>query len=230
MATVLVRWAQPDAPVDAERLLTPLEHERLEQLTRADDRDRFRSAHVLARIAVAERLQIDRRDVTLGATCARCGGPHGQPVLLAPRESGLRVSLAHAADRVVVAVAARPVGVDVEPLGSASLDVAPVALSVAEHAHLARLPADERTEVLTRWWVRKEAAVKASGHGLAIDLRTVEVGDPAREPKLVGWAGHRGRYRLQDLHVGPAHTAAVATGGRRRPPLDVQRTDLSRWG
>lgn len=228
--TVIVRWAAPEAPPTTERLLTVEERDRLARFAIDEDRDRYRSAHVLARLAVAEQLGLDPSAIRIGASCATCGGPHGQPVLVEPATTGVHLSLAHAGRRVVAAVSDRPVGVDVEPRGAALPEVAAVALSWQERQQLLHVPEAARVEVLTGWWVRKEAVVKASGLGLTVDLRVVEVDPPPRPPGPVRWAGHRGRYRLAELDVGPGHTAAVATAGRRRPAVDDQRVDLSSMG
>ncbi|MGK2949883.1 MAG: 4'-phosphopantetheinyl transferase family protein [Acidimicrobiales bacterium] len=230
MTAVTVRWAAPSAPATTERLLTAEERDRLDRFARSDDRDRFRSAHVLARTVVAERLGIEVSDVSLGAECTTCGGPHGQPVIAEPAAPGLHLSLAHAGQLVVVALAGQPVGVDVEPSGAASLDVASLALSPREHQHLLQLPEARQADVLTRWWVRKEAVVKAAGLGLTVDLGTVEVTPPPGAPRPVRWAGHPGRYRLAEVDVGAGHTAAVATAGRRRPSIDGRLVDLSSMG
>lgn len=127
--------------------------------------------------------------------CPGCGSDsHGRPVVLG---SGRPVHVSVARDgsgtlAVVAACLELPVGVDVEAVGAASFPgFDEVALHPSEHA-------EDDTE-RTRLWVRKEAALKARGTGLATDPRTLCV--------------QRGLPWLVDVDLGPGWTCAVALGG-----------------
>lgn len=111
--------------------------------------------------------------------CPRCGGPHG-PVRVFDRASGaetLRASVAYAAGYAVVAltraVHAR-IGVDAEGADAAASGTLDRVLPGAD----------------TRAWVRVEAVLKTSGHGLRTDpaLVRIEPCPPARSagPGAVG--------------------------------------------
>jgi 4'-phosphopantetheinyl transferase len=149
---VVVRWARIDeVPVDAAGL-SDGERSRLDALRHDDDRRRFVGVRLLLRHVLGPGAG------TLHQSCPRCGGPHGRPTI----RGGPAVSLAHAGDIAVVAVARRrSVGVDVEP-------------------------GDDRR------WVRTEAVLKATGHGFEVDPSLVEVGPhgvvawagPGRRPRL----------------------------------------------
>ena len=113
----------------------------------------------------------------------------------------MHLSLGRAAGLVVAAVStAGPVGVDVEPAGRARF---PGFEDVAAH------PQEEgRDPTLT--WVRKEAALKATGWGLAIDPRGVRVDDG---PRLVSWDERLpapARCWLHDLPLTHGYVGAVA--------------------
>ncbi|MST35367.1 4'-phosphopantetheinyl transferase superfamily protein, partial [Acidimicrobiaceae bacterium USS-CC1] len=63
-------------------------------------------------------------------------------------------------------------------------------------------------------WTRKEAYLKATGAGLSITPRSVEVAAPAGQPARIGaWAVHQ-------LDAGPGVAAAVAVPDRQ-PPIPV---------
>jgi len=108
-------------------------------------------------------LRVDRR-------CRGCGAQHGKPRL--PDHPELDVSVAHAGEHVVVALARGPrIGVDVEPVRDVDVDaLARSALSSDEVAGLAALPAGDRTAAFFRLWTRKESIVKALGAGITDDF------------------------------------------------------------
>ncbi len=88
----------------------------------------------------------------------------GRPVLAYPAGMGLNISLATRAGLVAVALAHRPVGVDVERIEPAAAP--PLAsLHPQERAALCGLPAAARPLAFARIWTAKEAYVKALGTG-----------------------------------------------------------------
>jgi 4'-phosphopantetheinyl transferase len=60
-------------------------------------------------------------------------------------------------------------------------------------------------------WVRTEALLKATGHGLRLDPTTVLLSGPDREPELIGWPEPTApAVRLHDVETTPGFVAAVA--------------------
>lgn len=149
-------------------------------------------ARVLVRLAAATGLDDDPAAVDVRARCPRCGGPHGPPWV---PDLPWRWSVAHGGELVIVAVApdGGPVGVDVEPRGTA----VPAGFAAADRDRLAR-------------WVEVEAVTKLAGDGLTVPLEQVHVargrvtGYPGRLPPGV---------RVRSLDPGPRHVAALATVG-----------------
>ena len=138
----------------------------MNRLVRVADRDRSSTAWALVRTTLGELTGLAPSRLRFDRTCSLCGDAHhGKPRLL---DAPVEFSVAHSADRVVVAVSeAAPVGVDVEPIDVPLADVADSFL----HPHeLGVPPAD-----LVRLWVRKEAVVKATGQGLIRPLREISV-------------------------------------------------------
>ena len=153
------------------------------------------TAHALVRLVLAARTGAPAADLRFDRTCRRCGADHGKPELVddGPAGSGtLAFNLAHAGDRVVVAVLegnGPEVGVDVEPIpGPADPVMASGGdgiLTPAELASFRRMPSHRRPRALVAWWTRKEAVLKATGQGLSIAPSTFEVTAPDSPPVLM---------------------------------------------
>jgi 4'-phosphopantetheinyl transferase len=180
------------------------------------DRAAYLAAHALARMVGGHLLGIAPQEVTFTTVCPRCGGSHGKPTLPG---TGLELSITHSRTRVGVAFArAVAVGLDVEEALPARphASLAAYVLSARELATLARLPESSKDTALLRYWTRKEALLKATGHGLYIAPADVTVSGPLDAPALLEWAAAPALEQwlyLHDLHPDPGHIAAVATLG-----------------
>lgn len=211
-----VWWASPDdAPPGSSSVLDPGERAGMRRLLRAEDRRRYLAAHALLRAVVAHYVDRDASQLRFVTRCARCGGSHGKPRLEEPAAE-VEISLSHSGDRVVVAVTAgAPVGVDVEHVDP-SADHAGMAqdvLSPAEQGALGALPVGDRGVAFLRYWVRKEAVLKATGEGLSSPPALLTVSPPDRPAALVRWDGRPpadAAVQLHDLGPGPGHLASVA--------------------
>ncbi|MGC5166503.1 4'-phosphopantetheinyl transferase family protein [Luteimicrobium sp. DT211] len=123
--------------------------------------------------------------------CVTCGSrAHGKPEAPGALEAGWHLSVSYAAGVVVVALTDEgPVGVDVEDVAAvAHADVRPVLLSDDERA--ARPAWTDRD--VARAWTRKEALLKATGHGLAVAPSSVTLGDPDAPGELRRWPADAG--------------------------------------
>ncbi len=116
---------------------------------------------------------------------------------------GLATSLSHSEQLALVAVAKRPVGVDLEHIGNAPTvedldDLAFLTLSEHERRHLVAAPAERQAIEWLQLWTRKEAVLKAGGRAAA---------DAAiRDLDALG-AG------VRELDVAPGYVGALATTG-----------------
>jgi 4'-phosphopantetheinyl transferase len=210
---------------------------RLRRMARQEDRDRGVLAHSIARRLLAAATGGRPQDVELVRHCAGCGSAeHGKPFLRAAPGGGAgpapQFNLTHSGRVVAVALgpADLPVGVDVE--AARGLDWAPLRRNVFADdewaaAGAAADPERERFAI----WARKEAAVKASGHGLALGLsqvRTVSAAGrwsatlPGGVGLVTGW----------DLDTARRHVGAVGVlagagpGAALRPPVVHQAAVL----
>lgn len=207
-------WARPDqVPDDVLASAVPeSEQRRAGRYRQRVDRQRSLTGAWLLRAAVAAQTGERPYEVLLDRTCTDCGQQHGRPRL--PAGSGIEVSVSHAGERVAVALTRLgEVGVDVEhtPLiGHFDHELAENTLSANE---LSALDASENPGVdFQRLWVRKEALLKATGHGLRMPMSRIEVSPADQPPMLVAWPLDIpvDQVRMAMLEPGPRHHAAVA--------------------
>ena len=150
---------------------------RLGRFRRAEDRDRGLTAHALLRRLLGSLLGLPPRALSFGLFCRTCGGTdHGKPFLQGFGDSPpVRFNLSHSGGLVAVALAPPQfeIGMDVESR-SRRVDWTALRGSVFADTEWDRSaqapdPARARTDL----WSRKEAAAKATGHGLAASMRSV---------------------------------------------------------
>jgi 4'-phosphopantetheinyl transferase len=201
-------WSHTDPAALPVGELDEDERERAAGLLRTGDRVRYLSAHVALRRVLAAYTGVPPRDLVLGRErCPCCGGPHGRPVLLGPPAAGagLMFSLSYSHQVAAVALAADPVGVDVQRVPSAgTVRLCLPDLHPAERAELAAVSARRRPAAFARLWTRKEAYLKGLGTGLRRDLAADYLG--GRQGAGAGPAG----WSVTDLPAPPGHAVAAA--------------------
>jgi 4'-phosphopantetheinyl transferase len=146
----------------------------------------------------------------------------GKPYLQPSWTDGVPISfnLTHSHGRALIAVAAsRGVGIDLEQV-TARRDAVGLAkrfLSPPEQAAVEQADGETREEVFLRFWVAREAVLKAVGTGLVfpLDLNRVELTGDGKEARLVGPAPDEtgSDHSIRFLPVGAGWVAAVAARG-----------------
>lgn len=154
--------------------LSPDERNRAGRFAFQRDRDRFIAGRGFLRWVLAESLHLDPAGV------AFVYGPAGKPSLAGRGAGAVQFNLSHSEGLTVCAISRGvEVGVDVErvrdvPEARQILETHfPISCCVAWR----ELPEEKQAEGFLRHWVRREAEVKRSGHGLAgIGLRAEDLG------------------------------------------------------
>uniref|UniRef100_UPI002810DE2C 4'-phosphopantetheinyl transferase family protein n=1 Tax=Streptomyces sp. TaxID=1931 RepID=UPI002810DE2C len=202
----LVRVAPDPGAYD---LLDAGERARWNAFVREEDRARYLAAHGALRRLLGRFLDVRPQEVVLvREPCPLCGAPHGRPAV---RGAAVHFSLSHSGDLVLLGLAARPLGVDVEARPAVSVaDTVAGSLHPAEGGELAALPPEERPAAFARCWARKEAYLKGTGAGLAGGVARTYVGTGPAPASVPGWS-------LADVPVPPGFAAAVAVSVP--PPL-----------
>jgi 4'-phosphopantetheinyl transferase len=209
-------WHADLSSVDSDLagLLSDAELARAERFPRTADGRLWARGRGLLRALLGRYLQRDPRTLRIEPDA------HGKPKLLggpgdarATSGSGsaasptLHFNLSHSGEIAVYALAAGPVGVDVEVARRPveALALAGRAFGAEEAKRLAELDPRSREREFLRAWVRHEAALKLLGTGIG----------GRRAAQTPPWIG--------DLEIGPGAAAAVA--------LDAEPSELRcrRW-
>jgi 4'-phosphopantetheinyl transferase len=173
------------------------------------DRHRYQVAHMMLRQVLASYTGTAPGQLPLGRSrCPRCGAA-GKPVLRpAPGMRGIpSFSLTHSGDMVVIAVAGRPVGVDVERDAAHCVCSLAPALHPADAAWVARLGEQERHQAIITCWVRAEAVLKCTGQGIGHGLG----GFPVAPGRAAGLSVNG--CTVHQLAAPPEYQAAAALAG-----------------
>lgn len=178
-AEVILARVESDASALAvlSEVLAPVEAERAQGLRQIADRQRFVTAHGLLRAALGMRLARHPASVPLARKAS------GQWIC---EERGLHVSLAHSGERVAVAIADGPVGIDIEAMtGGDVLALARDWLTPEEAAAVAGANPNAMEPLFLRYWTAKEAVLKAAGTGLTVPLADFCVAPPGERPQPI---------------------------------------------
>jgi 4'-phosphopantetheinyl transferase len=212
------QWEVGEA-VQAEdlQLLSSDERARASKLRTPGKVAQFVTSRAAVRTIMAKLLNSSGESIEMGRRpCPGCGYPNqGPPVVLRPANS-LWLSVSHTAGQGALAVALRPVGIDIEHVEDVAVDrLAPSVLTLNEKVFVgAPATAHARARAFHRCWTRKEAVLKASGVGLAADLTSFDVQPFQRGDRPVPVTGivpgYPARWCVQDLQVGPAWCGALA--------------------
>jgi len=154
--------------------LDEVERHRAARLVREDTRQRYMLAHGGLRAVLSRYLGIHPDVVSFDRS------ETGKPFLTRELRdrSAITFNLSHAHDRALIAVSqAQEVGVDLEFI-RADVEVAKLSeryFTRAEHTAIMQSPAEQRASRFFRYWVAKEALLKAQGIGLR-GLSDCEIG------------------------------------------------------
>lgn len=184
-ATVRVREAEV---TDSSADLALLDEGERVRADRKREPAPFITGHALVRRALGEVLDQDPSGLSFHRRCTTCRSElHGKPSLVGIPD--WHFSLSYTSRLAVVAIAEEvEVGVDTEDLTDADFEgFAGATLAEEEVAAFAELSGHDLLEARARVWARKEAVLKATGHGLVVDPAEVLVSGPLSPPALVDW-------------------------------------------
>lgn len=190
--------------------LSPRERDASLRFRRPADRLDYPASHALFRLLAARWLGLPAADAAgldIRRTCAGCGSTdHGKPSI---EGVAMSMSRSHGTVMAAAAPAGTSLGADIERVPAqvfAGFDDFALAPEERWGRDGIGLTGPELTDAgRIRWWVAKEAALKAAGVGLAMDPSSVRL-VPARSGGTAGMAGTAGS-------AGPAGTLLAECAG-----------------
>ncbi|MEV6598126.1 4'-phosphopantetheinyl transferase superfamily protein [Actinoplanes sp. NPDC051346] len=214
----VVLWAAPVDRPELRDLLDERERHRYGGYREPADRARLVTGRALLRMTAGHLLSRPAAAVRVELDCRHCGREHGKPYVPGLAAS---FSVSHSADRVALLVCvAGEVGLDVQELRRVRHEsLADRVLSGPEALRFATVPPRARRAAFGRYWCRKEALLKASGHGLALPMSSVTVSAHDAPARLLDWTRRPDNrpVALADLvGAGPGYAAAAAVIGADR--------------
>lgn len=191
-----------NTPAD-DRTLSDDERARAARLIRPEVRRRFVVGRAQLRAILGHCIGVAPDEIAFAY------GEHGKPMLPG---NPIHFNLTHSGDHALLAVALRPVGIDLEAVQPSP--------NLAQMADMTFHP-DEATAwntwaherkllAFTRTWARKEAVVKAMGAGLgASKTFCIPITDAEQTIRLADWT-------IYDLPAEPGFVAALAVARETR--------------
>ncbi len=190
----------------AARTLTSDEHSRAARYRSPEAARQFAASRTALRLILSAQLGCGAGDVPLGVR------PDGKPELVGANPRGWQFNVSHTAGLTLVAVAAVPVGVDVErarPIANLAALVERY-FAPQERAEFAALPDELKPTAFFRGWTHKEAILKGIGCGTR-DLNRAQVRlDPRTPPLVLADAESARDWHLVEWHAADGYPAALA--------------------
>jgi len=192
------------------------ERHRAARLIRDEDRQRFVFAHGGLRVVLSRYLEVSSGMIEI----RRSEG--GKPFLgrELQRRFSIMFNMSHSQGRMLIAVSkGQEVGVDLERIRS-DVEVAKLSeryFAPSEHVLMMRLNQDERAPRFFRYWVSKEAVLKAQGVGLqGLSECEVLLGADGLGAEILVPFGSRiqNNWTVRRLWCGEGWEAAVAAQGK----------------
>lgn len=185
--------------------LPPAEHKRALALRRPQDRINRLVAYAALFKLAAEQAGLPVHALTLQRDA------HSKPRLRLPAGCApLHANLSHSGQWVAIALAAGPVGIDIERLREFDWQ----ALRQAHFADDPWPPGVDPTLAFHQLWCSKEALLKAAGGGLAMPLSQLRLRPPSRQfqrPRACSEGCELANAQVALLDAPAGYVAAVAT-------------------
>lgn len=194
--------------------------ERAERFRFPIHRDRFIARRGILRTLLGQVLACPPQNIFFAYS------PYGKPYLAQDPTLELHFNLSHSEGLALIALTlGRNVGVDIERLTPSLRDdtVPEQFFHPREVALLRSLPQSDQAEAFLRFWVHKEAYIKALGKGLSFPLHSFDTSQAwntrANESYMLDDPETAKVWVLHALTPAPRYTAALAAEGNDWKPF-----------
>lgn len=188
-------------------LLNEYEQEKSASFTRLNIKNKYIKTRAELRKVLSTYLNIEPRQIIIET------GEYGKPFLL---KEPLFFNLSHTRNRLVIAVSnIGDIGVDIEQVIARKSLAALVkkCFSEEESVYWHTLSEQQKTLMFYRFWVRKEAFVKAVGRGLALGLDRCVI-NPVEQAHFLEIPVDYGlplNWKIVDVPIDEEHVCTVVT-------------------
>ena len=170
-------------------------------------RDRYIAVRGLLRLVLADYLDIEPIELQFVT------GEHGKPALIYHQ---LYFNLSHSSDLLAIAVSdLQDIGIDIEQIKPRKglHDIAKRCFSKLELYHWSQLQENQQKQLFYQLWTKKEAFVKALGHGISLGLAECEIDltDGSSFSKLPHGCGSINDWKIVELPIWPDICGALVT-------------------
>lgn len=190
------------------RVLDEAEQTQAQQFKNALHHKRYVEVHGQLRNLLAQMLNQSPEKLSIKKA------EHGKPYLADYPE--LAFNLSHSADRLMIAVGWNcQLGVDME-ICKQRINLSGLAnkcFAEEELAYWTQLPETQKNQVFYRFWTRKEAFVKATGHGIASGLNQCVINPekPSEFLRVPGLFGKASTWHVLDIDLGEGICSALVS-------------------
>jgi 4'-phosphopantetheinyl transferase len=207
-----------------ETILSVDEQERADRFRFARDRKYFTASRFLLRMLLSSYVGAKPAELHFRYSS------HGKPSLGNDYHGGeIQFNLSHSGKKALFAfVRGHEIGIDVEMIRT-DIEAETLAqrfFSEGERNELAQVPPAGKHDAFFRCWTRKEAFVKAKGHGLSFPLDRFDVslaGDSAQLLATRPDGKERDRWWMSTLDVGSEYAAALVV---ESPAMEIAKYQL----
>ncbi len=145
-----------------QRLLSPDEQQRAGRYHHQKDRERFTVSRGILRMLLGSYLDLPAAAIAFGT------GPNKKPFII--QNQNLHYNTAHSGDRILIAIANAPVGVDIEQMLPDFPYTDLLEHSFSQHEISTIKNTEKPLDTFYVLWTRKEALLKATAKGIDDDL------------------------------------------------------------
>ena len=154
----------PDVEKWSRDIVSARTNEKIERLKFKGDKKRTLVGELLARYAMVLEKQIPKTELIFDVH------ENGKPYCRS--FPGVHFNISHSGLWVVCAVSDRPIGIDIEKIDVADMQIAKRFFTEYEYQYLQRQ--ENKVEIFYKLWTLKESYIKCTGKGLTVPLNSFE--------------------------------------------------------
>lgn len=212
-ATKLPEEIHPEEFDKLELLISDKRRQAIKHLRRIADKKRALLAEILLRYALKLDYGIQAEQVQFEFN------RYGKPRLLNYKD--VNFNLSHSGQWVLCGISTDSIGVDVEQIGNANLDIAKHYFMKREYDEILRRPPEEQKTMFYNLWTLKESYIKAEGVGLSKPLNSFGFEIQSNHIVFCMEEGEKNVYCFQLFNLDSSHIGAICTKDPGNKKIEV---------